>query len=349
MSMSKKIKLGSLIAQRREKNSGEGLPICGVSKDGFIPPKQIEADTSIYNMFYFKDFVFNPARMELNSIVFNDIYSKAICSSLYEMFYVTKEDIILPEYLALIIKTKWFTEYCDFLSNGSAREYCRVSNISDMYIDVPSINEQKDIVEKNKRLVKRINILENENEKLISISLQLLNKYLSKYPTKLTSINDIGVFYRGKNITAEEMVDGNYDVISAGLNPSGIHNEWNVEGPSITVSASGANAGFVSFHFDKIWAADCSYCNDSQYLIFLYLSLKLQKEKIDVFKDGHTGQQHVYAKNINELEIPVFSNREDFDEFTKKVNILFEKIKFNIKEIKILKSLKKSLIESLLN
>lgn len=74
--------LGDLIQQRREKNSFDGLPICGVTRDGFIPPKQQDADTSLYNVFYKGDFVFNPARMELNSIVFNDTYDKAICSSM---------------------------------------------------------------------------------------------------------------------------------------------------------------------------------------------------------------------------------------------------------------------------
>ena len=82
-----KCKLGELITQRREKNDGSDLPICGVSKDGLIPPKQKDADTSIYNVFYRDDFIFNPARMELNSIAINDMYDRAICSSLYEVFH----------------------------------------------------------------------------------------------------------------------------------------------------------------------------------------------------------------------------------------------------------------------
>ena len=36
-----KCKLGELITQRREKNDGSDLPICGVSKDGLIPPKEL--------------------------------------------------------------------------------------------------------------------------------------------------------------------------------------------------------------------------------------------------------------------------------------------------------------------
>lgn len=128
--MKSKCKLGDIISQRREKYNGENLPICGVTRDGFIPPKQKDADLSLYNVFYKDDFVFNPARMELNAIVFNDIYEKAICSSLYEIFYVSKPDIVLPSFLALLVKQAWFTRYCEFLGSGSAREYCRVVTLT---------------------------------------------------------------------------------------------------------------------------------------------------------------------------------------------------------------------------
>lgn len=121
-------KLGELIEQRREKNCNiEDLIIRGVSREGFIKPKQIDADTSIYNVFYKKDFVFNPARMELNSIALNLNFEKAICSSLYEVFYVTRTDMLLPEYLNLIIKRDEFARRCWFEAIGSARNYFRVA------------------------------------------------------------------------------------------------------------------------------------------------------------------------------------------------------------------------------
>ena len=158
--------LGDLIQQRREKNSFEGLPICGVTRDGFIPPKQQDADTSLYNVFYKGDFVFNPARMELNSIVFNDIYDKAICSSLYEVFYVKRTDIVVPEFLALLVKQKWFTRYCEFLGSGSAREYCRVANISEIEIELPSIENQIEIAHQHRILVERIALKKHINDNL---------------------------------------------------------------------------------------------------------------------------------------------------------------------------------------
>ena len=114
-------KLGNLIEQRREKYNGqEELSAWGVSREGFILPKQDGADTSIYNVFYKNDFVFNPARMELNSIALNTDFNKAICSSLYEIFYITRKDLILPEYLNMFIKRNEFARKCWFEAVGSA-------------------------------------------------------------------------------------------------------------------------------------------------------------------------------------------------------------------------------------
>ena len=98
------VRLGDYIIQRREKNDSNELPIYGVTRDGFIPPKQKEADTSKYNVFYLNDFVFNPGRMEINSIYLNDFCPKAICSSLYEIFYIKDTSVLLPHFLHLFLK-----------------------------------------------------------------------------------------------------------------------------------------------------------------------------------------------------------------------------------------------------
>ena len=143
-----KYKLGELITQRREKYDGkETLQSWGVSREGFIRPKQEDADTSIYNVFYRNDFVFNPARMELNSIALNSFYNKAICSSLYEVFYVTREDIVLPEYLNMFIKRDEFARRCWYEAIGSARNYFRVGDLSQFEITLPSIDQQRKYVD----------------------------------------------------------------------------------------------------------------------------------------------------------------------------------------------------------
>ena len=224
-----KCKLGELITQRREKNDGSDLPICGVSKDGLIPPKQKDADTSIYNVFYRDDFIFNPARMELNSIAINDMYDRAICSSLYEVFYVHRTDLLLPHYLKLIIRQKWFTRYCEFLGQGSAREYCRFGNISEIEIEFPPIEEQQKIVDYNTAIENRIALKQKINDNLANTEQAILVETVINNHTVPTALGDLVDFIdgdRGKNYpTFDEVTSTGYclflnasNVTSTGFN-----------------------------------------------------------------------------------------------------------------------------------
>ena len=162
--------LGELTVQRREKYDGGDLPICGVSKDGIIPPKQQDADISIYNVLYRNDFIFNPARMELNSIALNNKYEKAICSSLYEIFYVKDKKVILPEYLQMLISTENFRRFCSFVGSGSVREYCRYASISKYPIDLPTMEQQKQFVRYNNIINNRIALKQKINDNLCDCS-----------------------------------------------------------------------------------------------------------------------------------------------------------------------------------
>ena len=162
-----KYKLGELIKQRREKYDGkENLQSWGVSREGFIRPKQEDADTSIYNVFYRNDFVFNPARMELNSIALNTSYDKAICSSLYEIFYVTREDVVMPEYLNMFIKRDEFARRCWYEAIGSARNYFRVGDLSQFDITLPSIEQQRKYVDVYLALRKNLAAYQSKVEEL---------------------------------------------------------------------------------------------------------------------------------------------------------------------------------------
>lgn len=229
-----KYKLGDLIRQRRQKNDSNDLPICGVTRDGFIPPKQQDADTSLYNVFYLKDFVFNPARMELNAIVFNDRYEKAICSSLYEVFYVHRPEVILPEYLALLVKQDWFTRYCKFMGSGSAREYCRVANISELEIEVPPIEFQAEMARDNQIIRDRIELKRRINDNLEATIQAAFDK----------AFHDAGVSFQETIIKQNKVPQGWTDAtvgdfasVQTGPFGSQLHNEDYVESgtPIITV------------------------------------------------------------------------------------------------------------------
>lgn len=118
--------------------------------------------------------------MELNSIAINDMYDRAICSSLYEVFYVHRTDLLLPHYLELIIRQKWFTRYCKFLGQGSAREYCRFGNISEIEIEFPPIEEQQKIVEYNTAIENRIALKQKINDNLVAVGTASIQKNVGR-------------------------------------------------------------------------------------------------------------------------------------------------------------------------
>ena len=223
-----KYKLGDLIKQRREKYDGsEELPIRGVAREGFISPKQDGADLSIYNVYYLNDFVFNPARMELNSIALNTFWNKAICSSLYEIFYVVRTDLLLPEYLNLFIKRDEFARKCWFEAVGSARNYFRVADLSEFDIELPDIPTQQKYVDIYKAMVANQQSYERglEDLKLVGdgyiqdLRRKMPCEKIGKYLVESDRRNTVGLTVdavRGLS-TGKEMIPTKADMNGVGL------------------------------------------------------------------------------------------------------------------------------------
>jgi len=197
------VRLGDYITQRREKNDKLNVPIKGVTNTGFIPPKQIDADTSLYNVFYKYDFVFNPARMELNSISLNLEYDQAICSSLYEIFYVHKTEELLPEYLNLFIKRDEFARFCWYDAIGSARNYFRVANLQEILFPLPDTDIQQELVD----TFNGLKALAEQNEALIKPLTEACQAYIvdckKKYP-EVEIVKYIEV-YDVKNVDSHDL------------------------------------------------------------------------------------------------------------------------------------------------
>ncbi|EHV5556476.1 restriction endonuclease subunit S [Vibrio alginolyticus] len=111
---------------------------------------------------------------------------------------------------------------------------------------------------------------------------------------------------KGKNITKKTIVDGDVPVVAGGLKPAYFHNAHNVDGPAITISASGANAGYVNLYFENIWASDCSYISQSTTPLFFlqYVALRYNQKKIFDMQTG-AAQPHIYPRDFERLMIVV--------------------------------------------
>lgn len=118
------------------------------------------------------------------------------------------------------------------------------------------------------------------------------------------SVGDLLEPRKGRNITKKTIVAGDVPVVAGGLNPAYYHNTPNVRGPVVTISASGANAGFVRLYHQDIWASDCSFISREQtgYIFTIYALLSSRQDEIYFMQQG-AAQPHIYASDIKRLVI----------------------------------------------
>ena len=164
----------------------------------------------------------------------------------------------------------------------------------------------KNEIEKNKYLLKKINI----------------NKLI--FNCESVKLKDVCYIKKGKSITKLVAIEGNIPVIAGGKTSPYTHNNANYEGNIITISASGANAGFIQYHDYPIWASDCSviYSKNEKVLNTIYLYHVLEKMQ-DTFYNLQrgTGQPHVYPGDIGEIEIPLPKIEKQLDIVNKQKEI----------------------------
>ena len=166
---------------------------------------------------------------------------------------------------------------------------------------------------------------------------------------KLINFGEFCDIKKGKNITKSTVAEGSVPVVAGGLNPAYYHNKSNVEGPVITVSASGANAGFINLYYQDIWASDCSYINESMspFIFTTYSFLKYYQDKVFGLQHGAV-QPHVYPKDLSRLNF-IDSNEGVKIAIEKNLVSYYKKVKFNEELIETLTKLRDTLLPKLMS
>ena len=119
-------------------------------------------------------------------------------------------------------------------------------------------------------------------------------------------VKDFGEVFqisRGTLVTKDTSTTGDYKVVAAGLNYSYLHGEFNREKFTITVSGSGANAGFVNFWTERIFASDCTTVRGETDLdTFLGLQFLKRHQNYIYSQAKGSAQPHVYPSDIQCLK-----------------------------------------------
>ena len=250
-------------------------------------------------------------------------------------------------------------------ANGATVAHVNMPTIRNLAIELPDIKIQRklggilsaydDLIENNQ---KQIKLLEEAAQRLYKqwfIDLRYPGHETTKIVDGLPEgwrngcIEEIAEFKRGKVITKAQVVEGNVPVVAGGLEPAYYHNTANTTAPVITVSGSGANAGFAQLYNENVFASDCSFAdvNTTPYVYFVYCLLKDKKTELDSLQKG-AAQPHVYAKDINALAT-LIPPEEMLKLYTKYASSYFEKVKALKEQIKNLTQSRDRLLPKLMN
>ena len=257
-----------------------------------------------------------------------------------------EEDKLQLEYLNVYFK--FLKNYLNDLAPQAAQKNINYQQLAPTPIVVPTIEIQKEIVTLYKNAYTSKQLKEKEAKNILaSVDTYLLNELGITLPvmentleSRVFTVNfsevsgerldafavlnkdykieggkyenfrlrQIADVQKGQSITSAKIIDGDYPVIAGGQSSPYSHNIYNYENNAITVSASGAYAGYVWYHNTPIFASDCSVIQskDENNISTLFLSevLKTKQKEIYNLQQG-AGQPHVYSSDLIKLNIPV--------------------------------------------
>ena len=233
--------------------------------------------------------------------------------------------------------------------SNSIRGSITTKMVKSMNIRIPDLNTQRAIANVLSSIDDKIETSKQINHHLEQMAITIFESMFTNFSSGQTTIGKYIIPKRGKNLLSKDAISGRVPVVAGGLQPSTFHNIANTEHPVLTISASGANAGYVNLWHVPVWASDSSYIDSkmSDNVYFWYVMLKRRQQEI---YDSQTGsaQPHIYPKHI-EIMSTIELSKKEINLFTKRVTPLFKTVGNNLEEIKNLQNLRESLLPKLLS
>ncbi len=231
------------------------------------------------------------------------------------MKFRVDEKKIDPRFLELILQSCHARKHFMRHASGTSGSMVKITKSVVESLEVPlfSLGMQRSIV----NLVFTWKEAIEKTERLIAASEKqfkwLLKKLISDQQNNLewrkVRLGEIFgsqlIIEKGTPLKKEEMHKGDFPVIAGGQSYTYSHDKFTHDVDTITISSSGAYAGFVWFHDYPIFATDCNVIRvRSGHTKYFYYAIKMQQGRIYALQSGGA-QPHIYAKDIATLLISI--------------------------------------------
>ena len=301
----------------------------------------------------------------------------------------TNLELALPEFMYIYLTSNDVTSKLQSIAEYRSATFPQITfdQVSELEIDLPTISEQKVIIRSIKSIDDKVEVNMSVSHTLEDVAQTIFKSWFIDFDpvkAKMAEVKPVGMDAataalfpdsmeesavglipsgwqvehlgdlvtpkKGKTITKATCVDGEVPVVAGGLLPAYFHNTANALQPVITVSASGANAGYVRLYLKDIWASDCSYINSeiTKTVHFWYLFLSRNQELIYGMQQG-AAQPHIYPSDLMRLKLSFPNSIDLVMKFEETVTPLFLEIGELERQNESLRSLRDSLLPRLIS
>lgn len=360
-------RIGDVLTQRKTLMCiSEDVPLLSFTiEEGVIDPsdkKSNKRDFLIKDMATKKfaltevgDIIYNPANLKFGAIHRNNL-RRGVVSPIYGIFYGEQDSA----FMGYLLHNQGFIDYAKVYTEGTVEKLktLKADTFIKLKITLPSVPEQKKIariLETQDKLIALIEkLIEEKKSQKKALMQQLLtgrkrmigfNKEWEKIKFKDTGIT----IKKGQTITQKEALGGTIPVIAGGKTPAYYCNKANRHGWTITISASGASAGYVNMYKEDIFASDCSTIEEgaSYDIVFVYnLLLNIQKDIYAAQTGG--AQPHIHPSDLYSLQIRYSYDLEEQKAIANVLSSCDNEIDLLIQELDQEKQKKKALMQLLL-
>ena len=249
-----------------------------------------------------------------------------------------KEGKIDPDFCYYLISSAQVRNQLSAAAQQTKIRHTSPDKIKACKVFIPDLAEQKKIGQLLRLIEEKISLNKQINQNLEALAKQLYDYWFVQFdfpdengkPYKSSGgamvyneklkrdipkgwevkhLRDFSTICRGSIITEAQTNKGNIKVVAAAVTFSYLHDKANRKANVITISSSGANAGYMNFWREPIFASDCItiQCDSDIDTILIFHQLELYRDAI-MQKSHGSAQPHVYPTDIDCLNFVCIPN-----------------------------------------
>ena len=349
--MNMKARLGDYIQEYSVKNKkDEDIPVYSVTNtQGFCRDyfgKEVASkDKTTYKIVPKGCFAYNPSRINVGSVDWQRYEEKVIVSPLYNVFSVS--DQLDCQYLYYYLKSDVALQRIRAVATGSVRDNLRFEMLSEFPINIPSLNDQKDIVKKLDGLK---NVMKLREEQLAKLDELIKARFVemfgdpvhNTYGLPEATLPELGIFGRGvskhRPRNDPKLLNGPYPLVQTGdvanselyiTSYSSTYSElglqqskmWDKGTLCITIAANIAQTAILTFDACFPDSVVGFMANDKTSNIFIHYWFSFFQEILES-QAPMSAQKNINLKVLSELKVinPDRTLQDEFEQFVKQVD-----------------------------